>query len=1457
MLKLRQVLFVILFPFILFAQQNSQMEVIGEYNGTLPANIKYNTALNGYIYIVGDDKIFIYDLTDQDSPLYVKAVTHANARKVWGGDNNILAVYDGDKISIYDISGAENPVKKSDYTAGEDLVHVKIAGTYMYVLYMHEYTYNKVGLFEIVDISNTTAPVLTDTFNPGNMDGYYFTLNTDHTRAYTAHFSTATQQTVIHELDISDPTDIQDLKTVNISKTTFGMALYGEYMFLLQSDGWNGPSYLRALKIVEGGDWTDYNPVQVSTSQAQDMHVQDNSLTLSLWDGGIIDYTFDSETNIFTEGESIAFGRASHMAMSVSQTNTGPTEFKAQRKGDEDYLWYYYVYYIMNNNAPATGMVSDYDGNKMIAVRKWIRIQIENRVFLTMGTNSLDAEAAGCSVLPAVGTHEYTRGEVVIIGATDNIDNGWVFEEWTGSVSGTEKAQIVIMNEDKTAIGNFKELKLVGAGSKTDITCICDFNNTETEMVTLSATAYGDSWIMTGITLNASGNGNDVTHLGNVRVMKGGVELWSANNYPINNGSLTATFAQAVTIAEGETQTFLINYTFSMTQSELEEESEALLFQVTGTPIATPENYETGPIIGSATGRKLMGMVYNTAQNMFMTINEAIADASTTNGSEVILCPGTFKEDVVIDKSITLRGEGANDQSIIEQGSTVDQYNRSSAVDIIADNVSIRSLMVRNSYIGIKIREKSNITIDNCRLVYNRYQGIQLYKTTGTTISNNIFVQTAASANAALSIETSATGLLINDNTFNNNYEGISISGADATCRIIGNTFYNTERSGIYTSNCIGLQIFSNTFDDVRMIGIQITDGSNCSAVNNTFNNSTNTISNEGIFLFGGDGHSAVSNKIYNYYVGIVCRNTTNTKIEYNEAHNANFSYRFDNDSGFTFNNNYGSGGRWGVELESSTNFRIISNTLNDYQSRVYLWGGYGIYFEDSNNNGYIYGNQMINNCSGIKFMGDDNENIRIVGNNISSNICIMTGLNISGADNIDVIGNNFSGNEGAAIMSETSSGITITSNNIIDNDAGVINNNASAIVADNNYWGDDQPGAEDIQGDVTINDWLTDPVSLIAYFEYDTKLVSPGESDTLLLVVQNLNNPDDDVTVTLSDENNWLIGNLNLNGAMSDSTAKVFKIPYTVPTGAGDNTTNRIYADVNSTITAGLTTADTTVFTTYIQELETLAISQDSATIAKGDDYQFTYTAFDQNGKAIAINPNWTTDAGTISASGLLTTTNINGEVTVTLTDPVTTKTASVTCYVTDQDEQLQTIQLTPAVITCDQGDDIQFTAVGYNQFGFIMDFVKQWSASVGIIREDGYYIASGSATDVTITVSDTNQTVIAAANIIVENITEVDEAPEIPTDYSLAQNYPNPFNPSTTIEYRLKEEGEVTLKIFNVLGQLVDTIVNKWQNAGTHNVVWNASKYASGAYFLHMNVSSGGGKEKYNTVRKMILIK
>jgi hypothetical protein len=94
------------------------------------------------------------------------------------------------------------------------------------------------------------------------------------------------------------------------------------------------------------------------------------------------------------------------------------------------------------------------------------------------------------------------------------------------------------------------------------------------------------------------------------------------------------------------------------------------------------------------------------------------------------------------------------------------------------------------------------------------------------------------------------------------------------------------------------------------------------------------------------------------------------------------------------------------------------------------------------------------------------------------------------------------------------------------------------------------------------------------------------------------------------------------------------------------------------------------------------------------------------------------------------------------------------------------------------------------------------------------------------------------------------------LPGQYSIEQNYPNPFNPTTKINYDLPFDSKVSIKIFDMTGKEVATVINSLQTAGYHTVQFNGANLASGVYFYSI-IAESGTDAKFVSTKKMILVK
>ena len=127
----------------------------------------------------------------------------------------------------------------------------------------------------------------------------------------------------------------------------------------------------------------------------------------------------------------------------------------------------------------------------------------------------------------------------------------------------------------------------------------------------------------------------------------------------------------------------------------------------------------------------------------------------------------------------------------------------------------------------------------------------------------------------------------------------------------------------------------------------------------------------------------------------------------------------------------------------------------------------------------------------------------------------------------------------------------------------------------------------------------------------------------------------------------------------------------------------------------------------------------------------------------------------------------------------------------------------------------------------------------------------------------SGSNEIVINAASggvqvdkvdfFVIGDLTPVSNEDEIDlvNSFSLSQNYPNPFNPTTNINFNLPVSANVSLKVYNLLGQEVQSLLNEARSAGSYTVKFDARNLASGVYFYRLEAGS------FVTQRKMTLIK
>ena len=138
-------------------------------------------------------------------------------------------------------------------------------------------------------------------------------------------------------------------------------------------------------------------------------------------------------------------------------------------------------------------------------------------------------------------------------------------------------------------------------------------------------------------------------------------------------------------------------------------------------------------------------------------------------------------------------------------------------------------------------------------------------------------------------------------------------------------------------------------------------------------------------------------------------------------------------------------------------------------------------------------------------------------------------------------------------------------------------------------------------------------------------------------------------------------------------------------------------------------------------------------------------------------------------------------------------------------------------------------------------------WYLELPIKVDDAIYDVYPTDTVLTVTEQDSSYYIEFVYYLKTSGATQA----AVPAKFYLNQNYPNPFNPSTTIAYGLPNAGRVKLTVYNLLGEIVGTLVDGWKPAGTYTVQWQPSNRASGVYMYKLETAD---KVEF---KKMVFIK
>lgn len=151
-----------------------------------------------------------------------------------------------------------------------------------------------------------------------------------------------------------------------------------------------------------------------------------------------------------------------------------------------------------------------------------------------------------------------------------------------------------------------------------------------------------------------------------------------------------------------------------------------------------------------------------------------------------------------------------------------------------------------------------------------------------------------------------------------------------------------------------------------------------------------------------------------------------------------------------------------------------------------------------------------------------------------------------------------------------------------------------------------------------------------------------------------------------------------------------------------------------------------------------------------------------------------------------------------------------------------------------------------------FNMGFAKHLSSNTHVMSVTGQGLIGTSQYQNTQIVSG-----FFADTLLLRTNVAVRDEDELPKQYLLSQNYPNPFNPSTTIHFELPRAEHVILKVYNLLGEEVVTLIDEEKAAGKYDVRFDASRFTSGVYFYRLVSYDPSSSQSFVSTKKIILIK
>jgi parallel beta-helix repeat protein len=1115
-------------------------------------------------------------------------------------------------------------------------------------------------------------------------------------------------------------------------------------------------------------------------------------------------------------------------------------------------------------------------GEKGIVIQEYKTGKPAGKCCLQTFVLPADAQADGCKVEPVyAGANCNSPIQVTAIPVTP-----WNFERW-GTGGKVNPTNIILNKRCNNLTGIFvKPVIEITDNDYVQTYCPCDTVRKYIAAFPFTLTVNDAAdWEVNGITFQAIGTGDDFTDIEHVklyRVHNGGETLKDTGYFNKDNGTVSLGVFERIN--KNESKKFKLVYQFfSHCKDTIACSNPMKTYQVqykgewiNGYPIlpAYP-NYLKKPVSIQKDKELILSCISNVnTGESFTKIQDAIYDEETKDGHEIRVCPGKYIENVVVNKSLTIRSTGTYKNTIIKS-----PVRDKDVFEIYTNDVEIKNLTIKGGRNGVNINPSSigvlsNIGIYSCLVTENK-RGINACKVSELYLWSE--TEVSLSSDEGIKLERCHKSFMDHCNILSNDSTGVVIVNSDSIIIRYSKIGANSSH-GLYLNQVCDSEVLSNTVSDNMKCGIKIEHlYIKDKSTNLIFRNKVNSNQGKGIHIVNSSNTTLEKNTVNNNFLSNI-----------NEKDGVIFLFDYDDAGGIRLNgdkyivkensiySNFGYGLKLYYSKENIVERNSVYSNLNDgiqcYRCMKTRIAGNAVYDNDpelatgidlaSSDDNIINKNLIKRNRGGIHLYHSQRNSVK--NNIVEKNGVVALGAYIGFGIAVRKANSNFieynqANKNGNGIFVDSSYAILIKGNHVWYNSLkGIELTDSKCLISGNSVWFNYNFGIlnKNAHTGIHVDNSIVDIIgNTIANDSTDGIFFENGATG---LVCQNnifdnigsgLVNSDPGITILAKD--NWWGDASGPGGAGS---------------GSGDEVSgNVVYSDWRvQSVSLIMTISKDTLFIPiggadsvecYFQNWQNPDDTLDVHISTDSLDWIFGTTDLalifeDSMGVAMSIN----IEVPDNVSQGAITQMKITAQ---SQTDPAATGVDSFLAIAYQQ--ILAGIDLYPDTTQLTPGESQLFEAEGTDSYGNFMEVAAKWDAAGGTIDSTGFFTAGTEYGTFFVIAEDIFSKISDSSIVHIIPPTEVEDINLnlIPEKFVLYQNYPNPFNPKTTIRYDVKERIHVVLKVYDLIGREIIILADKEYQPGRYNITFNANHFPTGIYFYRIRMGD------FCDTKKMVLIK